>query len=121
MHSYYRLLVLNLAVMVAFTAAMWLHIFQKPALLVIQLALLIANYVIARKVARRSETPSVENNKWGFGLWWAWTSGPSITGWLPLMIASLIARTDFQGIVYLSSMAYFAFSSWSIVNNSELG
>jgi hypothetical protein len=119
MRSYYRLLILNLAVMVPFTAAMLLQIFRKPALLVIQLALLVANYVITRKVARQGEASSLEKSKWGFGLWWAWTSGPSITGWLPLMLAFLIMKTDFQGIIDLTLMAYFAFSSWATVNKSE--
>jgi hypothetical protein len=119
MRSYYRLLILNLAVMVPLTVAILLHIFRKPALLVVQLALLVANYVITRKVASQGEASELEKGKWGFGLWWAWTSGPSITGWLPLMFALLVTKMNFQGILYLASMAYFAFSSWDTVYKWE--
>jgi hypothetical protein len=121
MSFYYRSLVLNVVVMVAFTASMLLHGFGKAALLAVQLALLVANCAIARSVAFQLESPSQEKHKWGFGLWWAWTSGPSTSGLLPLMVAFLFIKTDFLGILNLVLMAYFAYSSWTMVNDSELG
>jgi hypothetical protein len=119
MRPYYRLLVLNLSVMVPFSVAMSLHIFRRPAFVVVQLALLVANYVITRKVAHEGESRFVESNRWGFGLWSAWIFGPLSTGWLPLWLAFLFVKPDFFGIVNLAPIAYFAYSFWSAVDESE--
>lgn len=119
MRLYYRLLILNLAILVPLTWGAWLHNLRKPALLILSIALSVVNYAIGRKIARQSEASSLKKIKWEFDVWWAWTSGPVITGWLPLMFASLLVRTDFEGIIELGLMAYFAFSSWATVNKSE--
>jgi hypothetical protein len=119
MRTYYRLLMFNLAVMAPLTYGVWLHNLRKPVLLVVSIALLVANYVIAKKVARRSETLFLKNIKWKSGLLWAWTLGPVSTGWLPLMLSSLLIKTQFSGIVDVGLVAYGAFSCWSTVSRSE--
>ena len=105
--------------MAPLTYGVWLHNLRKPVLLVVSIALLVANYVIAKKVARRSETLFLKNIKWRSGLSWAWTLGPVSTGWLPLMFASLLIKTQFSGIVDVGLVAYGAFSCWSTVSRSE--
>jgi hypothetical protein len=119
MRLYYRLLMFDLAVMAPLTYGVWLHNLRKPVLLVVSIALLVANYVIAKKVVRQSETLFLKNIKWRSGLLWAWTLGPVSTGWLPLMFASLLVKTQFSGIVDMGLVAYGAFSCWSTVSRSE--
>ena len=119
MRLYYRLLMFDLAVMAPLTYGVWLHNLRKPVLLVVSIALLVANYVIAKKVVRQSETLFLKNIKWRSGLLWAWTLGPVSTGWLPLMFAFLLVKTQFSGIVDMGLVAYGAFSCWSTVSRSE--
>lgn len=119
MRSYYRLLILNLSVMAPFAVAMFLHIFRTPALVVLQLALLAANCVIALRVARQGDPFSLKKSNWRLGLWGAWILGPLVAGWLPLILASLIARPSFTGIMNLGIMAYSASSLRDMVNNVE--
>jgi hypothetical protein len=116
MRSYYRLLILNLAVVVPLTSAMLLRIVKiNPAVyLVVCLALLVANYAIKQQVARQRGISSLE-----IGLWASWAAGPLVTAMFPLLVAIFIIKRDLAGIMSLPSILWIASSAWTTVRKSE--
>jgi hypothetical protein len=120
MRTYYRLVILNLIVMVALTVAIFHHIVKIN--LMVALAVLIlpfANYIIARKVFRQGGILSLQNKRWGFGAWSAWATGPAFVAMLPLAITGLIIRPDFEGIIGASCMFFGSLSTLAKVPKSQ--
>jgi hypothetical protein len=118
MRSYYRLLILNLAVVGSLSSFMLLRIVKKntSVYLLVFLGLLVANYAITRKVARQrgTYTSSLE-----IGLWASWVIGPLVTAMVPLIVAISIIERDLGKIMSLSYVLWIASVAWSTVRKSE--
>jgi hypothetical protein len=114
MRSYYRVLLFNLAVTLPLTVAILLNRVKNTpaAVLLVEVALCVANFVITWQFVRQRGTSSLETRKWRFVIWCAWTMGPLITAMLPTSVAMLIIRRDFEVFIVfcvLITTAVFSF------------
>jgi hypothetical protein len=118
MRSYYRLLILNLAVVGSLTSLMLLRIVKKntSVYLVVFLGLLVANYAITRWIARQRGTST---SSFDIGLWASWVIGPLVTAMVPLIVAISIIERDLGKIMNLSYVLWIASVAWSTVRKSE--
>lgn len=118
MRSYYRLIILNLAVVGTLTSAILLRTVKinLAGYLVVCLGLLVANYSITQKIARQRGTGA---SSLEIGLWASWVVGPLVIANFPLMLAMYIIKRDLGGIMVLPSVLWIASSIWSTVRKSE--
>lgn len=116
MRSYYRLLLLNLAVAVPLFLATQFRIVKINFAVygVVCLALLAANYATTWKIARQRGASSLE-----IGLWASWTAGPLYTATIPLYVDMYICQRDIGGIIVMPSILWIAISAWTTVRKSE--
>ncbi len=127
MRLFYRLVILNLAVMLPMDLSMLRHLAKKTptlstpaAILGIEFVLLIANFAITWTFARQGEiVPLVEGGWRRFHVWTAWVAGPLLAAIVPFVIAALIIKPTFGRIFWSFFNLYWATSALVTVRRSQ--
>jgi hypothetical protein len=78
-----------------------------------------ANYIVARMALREGGILSLQNKRWGFGVWSAWATGPAFVAMSPLAITGLIMRPNLEGIIGASCIFLGSFSTLAKVRKSQ--
>jgi hypothetical protein len=123
MRTYYRLLILNIAVIALLILAKQLPILKHNravtlvAAVLCVLALPLANYAIMGKIARQRETSSLDLE---IGLLASWTGGPFVTAMCTgLMIIAIIER-DLGEVLTALGFWFIVRAAWTTVRKAEV-
>jgi len=124
MRLFYRLVILNLAVISAIAVLRKHHWLMKfpvvpnPIVLFAGVILLVANYAITSKVVRQGGIPSLESSRWWSAGFAAWTGGPFFTAVLPWTIAGWVIKRDFVSFLWVTNYFFWSCFSWAQIYNS---
>jgi hypothetical protein len=125
MRLFYRLVILNVAVMLPFSVLALRHIVKKtpavsiPAMLAVEAALLVGNFAITREVARHGGIPSLQGRRWWSARWLDWIGAPVFCAIAPLVTIAIIEKRDFGSFSMGFIFSFLACSSWFRVFGSQ--
>lgn len=118
MRSYYRLIILNLAVMAPLTSPALLREsrINPKFYLLICFTLPLVNYMLTREIARQRGTSTFS---FEIALWASWVFGPSVTAMFILDVVFHTIKRDLGGVNIALGQTAVVGSAWIVVRKAE--